>query len=1029
MTKQLQVSVGQNKNDYLQYAAASADGGIIAVGHTEGDSYSGDDILITKIGTDGHVVFEKIIGTYSNDRCSAFDEDMFGFLYIVGTSEFKDKNKAITRFWLKKMNDKGEVVFDKIFLEDTTATNQLNQVSYVKYDGASLNILGIEHDSLKSWRINTEGGILADYAFKNVKCLSKLDVKKCTVLPTVGYTYIYGLGKVYTSEKQGQAFVLKIDENGKVVGDHSYPDINAKDIGNIILTEQGELVLTGTTNKVGMIEENVFALKIDTPNLSTDKKFEKTYGELKNFDEGDYIYQSSPNTLTIFGSSKSHKPVSRTTNFMMFNISAKDGQMLDKKPVFWGDEQDDQIQTIVKTNDGSLWICGSEDEGGKLGKNMNFYFARIYTPTTPIIIKPIIEKKEEEPTFASIVSAKTDTLLAGSKMVIDFKVKVKVEDKNFKGYKIKTSSTKVNNKVQLPEAIDLSNKRWQDLDLALPISVDADLEKEEDMPITLCLYNPQGRCLDTIAKNIHVKPTPKPRYEVVNTIFKGIGSDTIFKSEKATFSITLKNVGNAKGKNFLLNMTNVNNVIFIDKKEYQESEWLVGQSRTFTYQFVPQVLIAEPFLELKFSYRDATTPSVFVTRQTPLREKKVVVVPVLVAANPQKPKDEIAVKPNQSVQTNKVGAPKTSPTTTENAIILSVSWRNDIENEKNTIFTEDYKIQVNATGSHKLAYKNFTIIHNGVEKSAEGGKMDEVSLDSKPNDDGSYAMYFDFPIKLSVGENTIIVKAKDGTVEKKTRPFKLKYQPADKGTLYVLSIGVPDASGRLHYTQKDALDFAKIFKGKADKREVQVVTLTTPDSTTAKSILSQITELSRQATNPNDAFVLYMSTHGLLLENKLRLLASDYSVDSREVTSIDFRDVIVKKLQKLPCSKYLFLDACKSGSAKDQKEMTDSLNNIFQNSSFFALTSCSGSESSYEDERWQNGAFTKVLKEIVTNPSRCKSLDGKNGTKPDGVLSMEELYLGLSKDVQNLVKTTRNENQTPQFIKPQNEEKRPIFDF
>lgn len=1050
-----QVSVGQRKDNYLQYAAASADGGIITVGYTEGGGFSGDDILMVKIAADGTRIFEKTIGTYGKDRCGAFDEDMFGGLFVVGSSEHRiDKERVLTRLWLKKMTDKGVVTMDTVFSEIMVTAH----IDYVKYDGTSLNILGVENDSLKSWILTTEGVILEQYFYK-VDCLRRLNVKKCTVLATTEATYIYGFGAWLNSDKKGQAFVIKIDNaDGKVVENRAFPDRNVKDIGNIMMTEQGDIVLTGTTNKTDMTDENVFVMKLDKTTLSPDKGgFDKVYNEFRpnNFDEGNHIYQSGQETLTVFGASKSHKQASTTTDFMLFNLSLKTGEMLTPKPIFWGNEQNDHIQTVVKTNNGGLWICGSKDNGNSIVKDLDFYFANIYAPKTPIIQAPAVEKVEEEPILVRTNATKMDTLLAGTKMDIDFKIEVKIENKNFKGYKVKAFSKAINSKVQLPESIDLSNKRWQNLDLKLPISVDADLEHDADMPISLCLFNPQGQCLDTLERMIHVKPTPKPRYVVVNTAFKGEKNDSVYKSEKAVFSITFKNVGNATGKNFALTMLPVSNVLFIERTDYREMEWLVGQTKTFSYQFLPQDLIKEAALELKLSYKDATTPSVFSTYKTPLAKKKAMEQVVFVADKPASPKVQpplkvveksdlpkaqpsvvVAEKPQKTKEEpakmgqNAPVEPQKTAAAAVNGIAVVVVWRQNFKSEKLTLDVEDYIVEVVATGVHALTDKNFTIIHNGVEKRIDGMKMDEISLDSKPTTPQSYSTYLDFKLKLAPGVNTISVKVKDGEYGNTTPEIKVNYRPFDKGTLYILSVGVPDKTGRLHYTQKDARDFAKIFSDKAGRREVQVVTLTSPDSTTATSIATQINELSKQANRPNDAVILYLSTHGIIGEkSELRLLGSNYTVDNKKFTSIDFKEDIIQPLQKLTCSKYLFIDACKSGSVKEQKDVTESLQSILQANSFFALTSCSGNESSYEDDKWQNGAFTKILKDIVTNPYTCKMLDNRKDAIPDGVLSMAELFPALEKGVQDLVKKDRNEKQTPVFMKPSKTELTPIFDY
>ena len=387
-------------------------------------------------------------------------------------------------------------------------------------------------------------------------------------------------------------------------------------------------------------------------------------------------------------------------------------------------------------------------------------------------------------------------------------------------------------------------------------------------------------------------------------------------------------------------------------------------------------------------------------------------------------------KPVTEVPKTIVDVPKTNapqPTTTPTKKVeLRIIWDGIRPNAKLDIDNEDYVLNVIVLTNQTLSLKNLTILHDGIEKRVDGAKMDEISLDADVS--GEYR--FKFKLKLHPDLNRLSVKVKEGENEDKTIEIKVNYRPADKGTLYVLCVGVPDATGRLLYTQKDARDFAQVFKDKMGKKDVVVTTLTSRDSTTAESISGQINELVNIATRPNDAIVLYFSTHGIIGDNnELRLLGSTYKVHNKEFTSIDFRANIIQKLQKLPCSKYLFIDACKSGSVNDAKEVTEAFKNTVQSNSFYAIMSCSGNESSYEDAKWQNGAFTKIFIDIVTNPKTCKALDGKNGDAADGVLSLTELFPYLQKGVQDLVKNGRNEKQTPLLMMPLQAEKKPIFDF
>jgi hypothetical protein len=205
--------IGQKQNNFLETATTSTDGGILAVGYTEGYGWSGDDVLVVKLDAQGNRIFEKTIGTPLNDRASAITDDRFGTIYVAGVG--MDNNADVAKrkgyIWLKSLTDKG-VFIAEIKVAETLGAAQIN---YMRYDKNQLILYGVEQENLKSWVINvgarnegssaeqsaTEGLVVAKTTTIKARTLDKLVIKKTAVMVAANNTPIFMvLGNATTIE-------------------------------------------------------------------------------------------------------------------------------------------------------------------------------------------------------------------------------------------------------------------------------------------------------------------------------------------------------------------------------------------------------------------------------------------------------------------------------------------------------------------------------------------------------------------------------------------------------------------------------------------------------------------------------------------------------------------------------------------------------------------------------------------------------------------------------------------------------------
>ncbi len=283
----------------------------------------------------------------------------------------------------------------------------------------------------------------------------------------------------------------------------------------------------------------------------------------------------------------------------------------------------------------------------------------------------------------------------------------------------------------------------------------------------------------------------------------------------------------------------------------------------------------------------------------------------------------------------------------------------------------------------------------------------------------------EFSCEFFVGEHSFVIDD------------KLNYQyEEEKGTLHLVSIGVPDLVGaekdRLKYTTKDAEDFVGLFKSsnvKDDYKEIKEHVLNTEETTTQLAIMQFIRDFELQLESPKDLLVVYLSSHGFISQNngELYISTSDYSHKSKEFSCINFQDVILLKLLDLSIPKVLFLDVCHSGaiineagdsevSEESQKINTFLEQKVAADKQLYMVSSSNKGQYSYEFSKLENSAFIAAIKESINNEaySACALGDIYPDANDDGVLKLTEMFQFVSLRVPCIVKTNRkNAAQNP----------------
>jgi WD40 repeat protein len=181
-----------------------------------------------------------------------------------------------------------------------------------------------------------------------------------------------------------------------------------------------------------------------------------------------------------------------------------------------------------------------------------------------------------------------------------------------------------------------------------------------------------------------------------------------------------------------------------------------------------------------------------------------------------------------------------------------------------------------------------------------------------------------FRVSLSAGDNRIEVIAfnADDTVQSQgaVANVRASYGASGRITLHALIIGIEEYENpdlRLKYPRSDAELFAETLaaNGRALFGEMKLTVLKTRAETTRKRIESTLESL--QSVDPNDLFVFYVASHGLVDNGVYYLLTSNVgSLSSRHLESDALsHGALANLLMKIPAQKKLVVvDTCGAGA-------------------------------------------------------------------------------------------------------------------
>jgi WD40 repeat protein len=228
--------------------------------------------------------------------------------------------------------------------------------------------------------------------------------------------------------------------------------------------------------------------------------------------------------------------------------------------------------------------------------------------------------------------------------------------------------------------------------------------------------------------------------------------------------------------------------------------------------------------------------------------------------------------------------------------------------------------------------------------------------------------------------------------------------------LHVLTIGVSDYGDkakdlRLKFAHRDAQEVASaLVKTQDGGLYAEVKPMFLHDRTADKAgIFDALAAMGRNMGGGagQDLAVVMFSGHGTMIDGQFYLLPHgvDNSTPARlkasAIAATEFQSEITKLAQHGRI--LVLLDACRSaGLIGGPLPAADVLKSVLAASNVTVLTSSTADKPSREDEKWQHGAFTKVLLDALSGSAH--DID----TDRDNVITMAELTAYMAKHLSRL---------------------------
>ncbi|MBL7817945.1 MAG: caspase family protein [Saprospiraceae bacterium] len=945
-------SIGEDNDEVIYQAVQALNGKIYAVGETSSKTKGGSDGFLLILDPFSQLKIERKFGGEEDDVLQSIAALPNGNFVLVGKTRSKGNGKFDA--WVIYVDDKGIVIEDKVY--GSPGNDAFNVVT--ASDNGSVFFVGYLNDQKQSdlWFVKEVNG---KETFNKTLMLGNVKNIKSGV-DTEGGVVLVG-----DTKKDEDAWVAQFDKSGNLVGSfRQYGNPNTlEEAAQIIKTFDGGYAIVGKTNQTKGKKINAWLLKL---NANLDQSWQDTYGG-SDFDWGVSVTQTTTGDYILVGSTLSHAADARTRQNYIVRVNSGGKE---PKENYEGGKLDDDASFILTLHDGSYGFFSSSSVITK-GKDIIYFTFKM-----------------DEDNLDNQVALNENSLLLREWKINGGDLTLETNQLAYMSVNVVNNTSNFIKNVQLhlkkpAEEINVPLvtylgvlRKNETRRVIIPVRTTAGLlEGQYDLDAKLVSYN------DNFAQTTKTIQVKRVASKVVYI------SQVAKKLTDTAITFVLINPSNVATKELSLNFDISNGAVGTNTANLKTIAPLkAGESRELTLRLKPNTEGAN---------RSKTVVVVSLTESVAFRDK--VTFEVL----------------PQTTQLFETRITWHSPD----------QYRQDIQNI--TTNTADMTIELNIDALEPVQRNRFRVFIDGVP--TEGSKMDVADLSDAAPQGSIYRQTYSAKLSFNKPKSyevRVELMTNKGMVSSET--MIVKYDP-ERPNLHILSIGT--TSRDLKYPPKDAKDFAKTLENKAKGVFKQIYTTTLTDSlaTTDKSMRLAFRDLRLSYDNPSaetrifskDYLVVFISSHGKTGEdNSFKLLPSDYNPAYGDEFTVDYQNTVMNTLDKIKCHKLVFIDACHSGAARGTKGSLDAetlMKLTKAATGTTTITSCRSDELSYEDDEWQNGAFTEALIEAMNN-TQCKDETGpfSSDENIDSKITINEMYNFIKRRVPNLVKSQKTSRVTEQ---------------
>ncbi len=390
-TIQWQKNLGGSRNDEVNNAQITADGGLIIAGSISSVDgvFSGNhslnyDIWVVKTDALGTIQWQKLFGGSNSDTAACIKTTSDGGYIVTGTTFSTNGdvtgNKGNGDIWVIKINSAGNLQWQKTFggtkTDIATAIEQTPDGSYILLGSTNSNDGDVTQNSgeFDYWilKINATGSIVwqKTYGSTNNSNCCKEDMASDLQLNSDGSFLIAGngnLGRVITNggvEFSPEIYFLKLDNSGDLQWQKTFGGRGTDSVTKIIKTLEGGFLAGGLSSSVdGDVIENKGDVDIWIFKTTVDGtiSWKKSIGGSK-WDKINSLKATSDGGYVVVGETTSNDKDFKTSRGLIDIVIVKLSQngTIEWTKTMGGTEAEKGVE-IFQTNDGGFILVGNSN--------------------------------------------------------------------------------------------------------------------------------------------------------------------------------------------------------------------------------------------------------------------------------------------------------------------------------------------------------------------------------------------------------------------------------------------------------------------------------------------------------------------------------------------------------------------------------------------------------------------------------------------------------------------------------------------